>query len=116
MTKFDPKFALEVMRRRQGEVNKRAGEIGLEKYMLQIDGFLRPWSGAADQFDKRIHALWAEADSYDSVIEYLEDRIWEEMRPAERIWKVMEDWDAKDGPEMVGDVLIAQHIASAGRI
>lgn len=114
MTAFDPRFALKVMRRRQSEVNKRAAAIYLEKFMLQIDGDLRPWSSAADQFDKRIHALWAEADSYDSVIRYLEERIWGEKTLAEKTWTILEHRDFGTGPDMVQEVIDAQRDVALG--
>lgn len=68
MTKFDPEFALEVMKRRQADCNKRA-------------------------------------DSYDSVIDYLEDRVWGEKTEAEKVWETIKDWDATYGPLLVEDVL-----------
>lgn len=116
MTKFDPKFALEVMRRLQSEKNKEASQVYGEKFLLQAEGRIPYFGAESRQMDKRIHALWAEADSYNSVIDYLETRIWEEMTPAERTWKVLKDWEyAPSGPQLVGDVLAAQHISSAGR-
>ncbi|AWY05003.1 hypothetical protein SEA_HORTUS1_24 [Microbacterium phage Hortus1] len=108
MTAFDPRFALEVMRRRQSEVNKRAAAVHLEKFMLQMDDRIPLFGGAASEMDKQIHALWAEADSYDSVIKYLEERIWEEKTFAEKTWTILENRDFRTGPDMVQDVIDAQ--------
>lgn len=115
MTTFDPAFAREVLERRQAEKLREGSQLLTDKFIMQIEGEISPWGPRADVIDKKVKALWAEADSYDSVLAYLDDRIWEEMKPAERIWSVMKDWDFRTGPSMVGDVLTAQHIASAGR-
>lgn len=108
MTAFDPEFALEVMKRRRGDKFREAGDIHLEKFKLLMDSGIPPWGRAADAFDERIHALWAEADSYDSVIKYLEDRIWSEKTFAEKTWAILESWTPHMGVGMVQDVIEAQ--------
>lgn len=114
MTSFDPAFALKVMRRRQSDVNRWAAEILLEKFKLQMDGAISHWGPEADALDKRVHALWDEADSYDSVIKYLEDRIWDEKTFAEKTWALLEHRDFRAGVEMVEDVLEARRDVAAG--
>lgn len=108
MTAFDPEFALNVMRRRQSDANKRAAEIHLEKFILQMEDRILMWGVTAHEMDKRIQELWAKADSYNSVIKYLEDRIWSEKTFAEKTWAVLEGRDARFGLDMVEDVIQAQ--------
>lgn len=116
MTTFDPEFALEVMKRRQSEKNREAGSVHLEKFNLMMDGEMPLFGRVAEAFDKRIHALWAEADSYNSVIEYLEERIWDAKTYPEKVWATMEEWGwAPTGPEMVEDVMRAQQDIALGR-
>lgn len=115
MTTFDPEFALEVMKRRQGDKFREARDIHLEKFALLMGNEIPPWGRAAEAFDERIHALWAEADSYDSVIDYLEKRIWDKKTFAEKTWAIMEKWDwAPTGPGMVEDVIEAQRDVTLG--
>lgn len=114
MTEFDPNFALEVMRRRQSEKLKEAADIHLEKFMLQMEGRINHFGRTAHEMDKRVHALWAEADSYDSVIEYLEDRIWNSKTLAEQAWALVGTWGYREGQEMIEDVLEAEREVLAG--
>lgn len=115
MTEFDPNFALEVMRRRQSERLKEAADIHLEKFMLQMEGRINHFGRTAHEMDKRVHALWAEADSYDSVIEYLDDRIWSEKTFAEKTWEILKDMDYRwPSVDMVEDVLEAEREVLAG--
>lgn len=115
MTKFNPEFAREVLERRRDDLNRQAGEIVLAKFRHQAESGAPWWGDFWDDYDKRIHALWDQADSYDSVLSYLDDRIWQEKTFEEKVWAVMENWDhAESGPAMVADVLEATRNVAFG--
>lgn len=112
MTKFNPAFAREVLERRQAEKLREGSQLLVDKFMMQVEGEISPWGPRAAVIDKKVHALWDEADSYDSVLAYLDGRIWSEKNVAEKIWSHIEDWDldlSKEGwlEGVVGDVLDA---------
>lgn len=112
MTTFDPAFAREVLERRQSALLKEASALHWDKWCLVYEEGITPYGPRADAFDKKIHALWDEADSYDSVLAYLDGRIWSEKSVPEKIWSHIEDWDldiSKEGwlEGVVGDVLEA---------
>lgn len=107
MTKFDPAFAREVLERRQGAILKEAAGLHWDKWCLVYEEGITPYGPRADAFDKKIHALWKQADSYDSVLSYLDGRIWDEKTRAEKIWETMKDWPPNMGPGMVEDVFEA---------
>lgn len=114
MTDFNPKFAREVLERRQRDLNRRAGDLHLEKFVLQMEGKIGYSGNAAAEFDKEIQSLWAQADSYDSVLAYLDGRIWGEKTRAEKIWETMKDWSPKAGAGMVEDVFEAADLVDNG--
>ncbi|AXC37885.1 hypothetical protein SEA_JACKO_27 [Microbacterium phage Jacko] len=114
MTKFNPEFAREVLERRRDDLNRQASEIMLEKFRRQAESGTW-WGELWYDYDNRIHALWDQADSYDSVLSYLDDRIWQEKTFEEKVWAVMENWDhAESGPAMVADVLEATRNIALG--
>lgn len=119
MTAFDPKFAREVLERRRDDLNRDASKILYEKYVLISDGELSPFGIKADLYDKRVHTLWDQADSYVEVLAYLDGRILEEMTPAERIWNVLKDWDLNVSQKdwmvrVIEDVIEAQGMIERG--
>ncbi|QDH92177.1 hypothetical protein SEA_PAVLO_25 [Microbacterium phage Pavlo] len=110
MTKFDPVFAREVLERRQKAHIVAAGKLMSVKWELIFEGEIHALGARADAFDKEIHKLWREADSYESVLRYLDVRIWDEKTRAEKIWQKMEDCGISPynpGVQMVEDVLEA---------
>lgn len=114
MTRFDPAFALRVMQRRMDDRNREASRLLWDKYDAQLNGELSPFSIRADVIDKKVHALWDQADSYIPVIEYLEERIWSEKSNSEKVWETMRDWAPNIGPGMIDDVAAAQEMVDAG--
>ncbi|QIG58571.1 hypothetical protein SEA_DEJAVU_27 [Microbacterium Phage DejaVu] len=110
MTKFDPAFAREVLERRQSDKIREASVLLREKYEMIYDGEIDYLGPRADAFDKEVHKLWREADSYDSVLSYLDGRIWDEKTRAEKVWQTMDDWGINTenfGVQMVEDVFEA---------
>ena len=114
MTEFNPEFALEVLERRQADVNREAYRILSEKYRLAWDGKIPHFGSVADAMDKQVHQLWAKADSYNGTIEYLRKRIWDSKTFAEKTWELIKDWDFKFGPELIEDVIEAQRNVALG--
>lgn len=107
MTTFDPAFAREVLERRRDDKNRQASQLLLDKYAMIYDGEIDYLGPRAHRIDQRVHELWREADSYDSILAYLDGRIWDEKTRAEKIWETMHDWDNAWGPRMVDDVFEA---------
>lgn len=115
MTEFDPVYVRGVMERRQAEKNRQAADLLMEKFKLQLDGVISYWGSDADALDKRVHALWDEADSYDPVLTYLDGRIWEAKTFEEKVHSLLEDWGyANVSVETVADVIEARDLVQDG--